>query len=81
MKTCQQVAAGLDRVIDGEVNSLERLSFALHMAMCGPCERYFRQYKAVRAAAVHACDELPDDFTEVMSRVVAGALANSEGQG
>ena len=81
MKTCKQVADGLDRIIDGDVNSLERLSFALHMAMCGPCERYFRQYKAVRGAAGNLADELPADLNEVMRKVVAGALANDEPRG
>lgn len=75
MKTCQQVASELDRVIDGEVTTLERLSFALHLAMCGPCERYFRQYKAVRASVKDTQSPLPDDFNAVMGKVVSAALA------
>lgn len=74
MKTCKQIAASLDRVIDGEAQSMERLSFALHLAMCGPCEQYFRQYRAVRDALGDLDTELPDDFNDVMGRVLANVF-------
>ncbi len=75
MKSCKEVMADLDRIIDGEVGAMERLSFSLHLAMCGPCETYFRQYRAVRdSVGKLAAEELPEDFAEVMGRVLANVF-------
>ncbi len=81
MKSCKQVTEALDRIIDGDVTSWQRLLFALHLAVCRNCERYFRQYKAVRDAAGATDAELPDDFNDVMGKVVASALAKADDGG
>lgn len=71
MRPCRKVMQGLDTIIDGEATAGERVRFALHLAMCDPCERYYKQYAAVRDAAgqIDAAD-LPEDFNEVMGRIV-----------
>ncbi len=72
MARCKDVLEGIDAVIDGEVSRSARARFALHLAMCPGCERYYQQYLAVRRA-VGRVDEaaLPDDFAAVMGPVLA----------
>jgi len=67
---------GLDTIIDGDASRTERLRFALHLAMCDPCERYYHQYAAVRDAAGQLEDELPADFNAVMGRILAEVFAD-----
>jgi anti-sigma factor RsiW len=69
---------GLDVIIDGEATRTERLRFALHMAMCDPCERYYHQYAAVRDAAGTLDDELPEDFNDVMGRLIKRVFEQPE---
>ncbi len=71
LRHCQDVLAGIDAVIDGDVTALERTRFSLHLAMCPNCERYFTQYVAVRAALRQLpADALPADFDHVMRGVL-----------
>ncbi len=71
MKSCKDVMDELDRYIDGDAGRMEKLSFALHMAMCGPCASYFKQYRAVRDSLQNLDDPaLPDDFNDVMGRML-----------
>jgi anti-sigma factor RsiW len=82
-RKCQEVLEELDRFVDGDAATLERLRFSMHLAMCPPCERYFRQYRSAREA-VGRVDEgqLPADFGEVMGRMLeAMRAARDAGRG
>ena len=79
MRPCRKVMQGLDTIIDGEATTSQRVRFALHLAMCDPCERYYNQYAAVRNAAGQIEDgELPEDFNEVMGRIVSKVFGERE---
>jgi anti-sigma factor RsiW len=72
MRSCREVMAGIDAVVDGEVGRGAQLRFSLHLAMCADCERYVRQYLSARDA-LGSVDPaaLPDDFAAVLGRVLA----------
>ncbi|MCO4760646.1 MAG: zf-HC2 domain-containing protein [Myxococcales bacterium] len=74
MRKCITVMEEIDRIVDGEVTRMERLRFAVHLAMCEDCNRYFKQYVSVRTALgkVEPSD-LPADFSDVMGRILKGA--------
>jgi anti-sigma factor RsiW len=74
VRHCKDVLAGIDAVIDGDVSALERTRFSMHLAICPNCERYFSQYRAVRAALGELPPgTLPDDFSDVMRGVLQRA--------
>ncbi len=67
MRTCKTVMAEIDRIADGEATRGERVRFAMHLGMCAHCDRYYRQYVAVRDALGNIeSTELPPDFEDVM---------------
>lgn len=68
MRKCKTVMEEIDRITDGDATRIERMRFAMHLAMCEDCDRYYRQYIAVREALgqVHS-EDLPKDFDEVMA--------------
>lgn len=71
MPSCKDVLSGIDALIDGETSRSARARFAFHLAMCRPCERYYRQYLAVRDAARDVDQgELPEDFDRVMRPIL-----------
>ena len=67
IRKCKAVMAEIDRIADGEATRGERVRFAMHLGMCEHCDRYYRQYVAVRDAlgSVESAD-LPPDFEAVM---------------
>lgn len=70
-RKCSEVLAEIDRIADGEAPMLDRARFQMHLAMCKPCAQYYQQYVAVRDAAGRVdVDRLPDDFSEVMGRML-----------
>ena len=74
MRKCKDVMEEIDRIADGEASRTERMRFSMHLAMCENCDRYYRQYLAVRSALGEVDKgELPVDFEEVMARVLKTA--------
>ena len=74
MRSCKDVLAGIDAVLDGEVSAAARARFSLHLAICPDCERYFTQYVAVHSALrVLPAGALPEDFDDVMRGVLTRA--------
>lgn len=74
MRKCKTVMEEIDRIVDGEASRVERVRFAMHLAMCEHCDRYYRQYVTVKDALGHVDDEsLPEDFEEVMRGLLASA--------
>ena len=49
MLTCQQLTELVTDYLEGRLSLLERVSFQLHVGMCGHCRAYFRQMKATIA--------------------------------
>ncbi len=75
MRKCKTVMEELDRIQDGDATRMERIRFAMHLAMCEHCARYVRQYEAVRNALGQVDkDLLPDDFEEVMGQILDKVL-------
>ena len=69
--TCEEVVAHMSMIVDGEAPASKRMLFWAHLAICGPCREYYRQFVQVhRAAGQVAPDALPEDFASVMSFVL-----------
>ncbi|MFK5955034.1 MAG: zf-HC2 domain-containing protein [Planctomycetota bacterium] len=68
---CDHLYAALDRYLDREVSLWERIFVSGHLMMCPPCRAYLKQYRQVREITDHpAPSDLPEDFEQVMKRVV-----------
>jgi len=68
---CQDVIERVSVVIDGEASSWDRMRFHMHLAMCPPCKRYYRQIVQTRALGTEPQpDDLPEDFEQVMAFVL-----------
>jgi len=69
--SCESVIDRLSTIVDGEASLSMRVRFQMHIAMCGNCRRYYRQYKAVSAAAqLVTPEDLPGDFDRVLGPVL-----------
>ncbi|MCB9639133.1 MAG: hypothetical protein H6728_12715 [Myxococcales bacterium] len=80
---CDAMVRRLSEIVDGEASCGERFGFYFHMSICWKCRRYMRQFKQMRTLTGQVqVEELPDDFAEVMSRVLQseaeGATQHSE---
>ena len=82
MRKCKNVMEEIDRIVDGEASRVERMRFSMHLAMCEHCDRYYRQYVAVKDALGHVDDDaLPADFEDVMRGLLASVgIAVDEGE-
>ncbi len=62
----------LDRYLNREVGIWDRMLVKGHLMMCPKCRVYLRQYQQIRALSRSSLqEELPEDFEQVMSSVVA----------
>jgi len=69
---CTEVIERVSAVIDGELGPLDRLRFHTHLAMCPHCKRYYRQLELARSLGSQpTAEDLPEDFDQVMSFVIA----------
>lgn len=68
LSSCRELLAQLSEILDGEATLLQRARFRSHLALCGPCLEYYRQFRAVQeAAGVASPEDLPDDLDRLMS--------------
>ena len=68
---CSEVIERVSTIIDDEVGTWDKMRFHAHLAMCGPCKRYYQQFVAVRALGAEPTEaDLPEDFADVMSFVL-----------
>jgi hypothetical protein len=74
--TCREFVAFIDRHLTGELSTLERLSFSLHVALCRNCTNYLRTYKQTivvsKAAFTDPDAQVPSSVPE---ELVAAILA------
>ncbi len=71
--TCRQAEEFIDRYLDGELSSFQKLIFKTHIAMCKECHEYLRAYEASRSIAKIAmskdgeeADPMPDDLVKAI---------------
>lgn len=68
---CDSLYEALDRYLDRELTTWQRLLSRGHLMMCPTCRAYLEQYRKVREITDQTSkEELPADFEEVMQRVV-----------
>jgi predicted anti-sigma-YlaC factor YlaD len=78
--SCRELLAQLSEILDGEATMLQRARFRSHLALCGPCLEYYRQFRAVQqAAGVVFPADLPDDLDGLMSFLSQEAPFTSAG--
>ncbi|NOY28033.1 MAG: zf-HC2 domain-containing protein [Oligoflexia bacterium] len=71
MSRCEDVIARISSILDHEANTVARLRFHAHLAMCQDCRRYYQQMVTVREAAGQVQPEdVPADFDHVMGFVL-----------
>lgn len=69
---CRSLYDHLDRYLDGEMGFWDRMLVKGHLMMCPKCRVYLRQYRQIRdLSQTNIQEELPADFEQVMSSVVA----------
>jgi len=65
--SCRELLAQLSDILDGDATVLQRARFRAHLALCGPCLQYYRQFRVVQeAAGVVFPEDLPDDIEGLM---------------
>ncbi len=86
MLTCQQLTELVTDYLEGRLSFMERVSFQMHLGMCGHCREYLRQMKmTVRTLGKLPAEPIPagarDDllarFRRMQPRRGAGAVAAS----
>lgn len=71
MFTCREVVQTLSDFLERRMPFRERLRLRMHLWMCPICRRYFRQFRRIfRDSEEVDLRELPEDFEEVMGRVL-----------
>lgn len=71
MPSCQLVADTLSDYLEEQLSDADRILLEEHLHACGLCMVYLDQFRTVyRAAGQVDCSELPDDFEQVMGRVI-----------
>ncbi len=70
MLTCRELTELVTEYLEGQLGWLQRLSFQMHVGMCGHCRRYFAQMKKTVQLLGHMPEEpIPDDVrTELLHR-------------
>lgn len=67
---CRSLYQEMDAFLDGQMSAWNRLLVHMHLAMCGRCRIYLRQYQRVREVTLEFTpSHLPEDFEQVMTRV------------
>lgn len=67
---CRSLYQEMDAFLDGQMSAWNRVLVRMHLAMCGRCRIYLRQYQRVREVTSEVTPaDLPEDFEQVMSRV------------
>lgn len=68
---CQALYQVLDGYLDQELSWFERIFVKGHLMMCRTCRGYLKQYRTVREiTGTPSAADLPEDFEQVMQRVV-----------
>lgn len=71
MPSCQLVADTLSDYLEEQLSDADRMLLEEHLHACGLCMVYLDQFRTVyREAGQVDCSELPDDFEQVMGRVI-----------
>ncbi len=71
MYTCREVVRTLSDFLEKRMPFRDRLRLRMHLWMCPLCSRYFRQFRRIyRDSQEVDLRELPEDFEEVMGRVL-----------
>ena len=71
MPSCQLVADTLSDYLEEQLSDADRILLEEHLHACALCMVYLDQFRTVyRAAGQVDCSELPDDFEQVMGRVI-----------
>ncbi|MFT3785497.1 MAG: zf-HC2 domain-containing protein [Tepidisphaeraceae bacterium] len=76
MMTCRDIDRFLMDYLDGKLPLLTRAQFATHLALCGTCRRYLRQYRQTIAMGKAAFAN-PDAPPETVPEDLVAAILNS----
>jgi len=75
--TCREFVGFIDRYLAGELSTLERLSFGLHLGLCRNCARYLRTYQQTidvsKAAFANPDARVPGDVHEELIAAILAA--------
>lgn len=72
--TCKEQAEVVTAYLEGELPLLTRVGIWLHLQMCAPCRRYFKQIGEVAKATGRVPElEMPPEVRDSMSGVLARA--------
>ena len=78
MLVCRSAVDLLSDLLDGEATFWQRMSVRGHLAMCSKCRSYFRQFQRIYELCGRVQpSQLPDDFEEVMGKVLQGWRSGS----
>lgn len=71
MPSCQLVSDTLSDYLEEQLSDADRLLLEQHLHACGLCMVYLDQFRQVyRAAEQVTREELPQDFHQVMGKVI-----------
>lgn len=71
MPSCRLVADTLSDYLEEQLSDSDRILLEEHLHACGLCMVYLDQFRAVyRAAGEIDCSTLPNDFEQVMGKVI-----------
>jgi len=75
--TCREFVEFIERHVAGELSTLERLTFGIHMSLCRNCANYLRTYKqtiaASKAAFADPDAQVPGDVPEELVAAIMAA--------
>jgi predicted anti-sigma-YlaC factor YlaD len=71
MPNCRLVSDTLSDYLEEQLGDADRILLEEHLQACGLCMIYLDQFRAVyRAAGEVDCSSLPEDFEQVMGKVI-----------
>ena len=67
MLTCRELTEIVTDYLEGRLSLVERLSFEMHVGMCGHCRAYLRQMKQTIRTLGTLCEEdIPQDVSQLL---------------
>lgn len=73
--TCREVEDFIDRYLDGELGSVQRLSFRLHITACVECKEYLKAYQMTRKLAKSSLKKDARDLGDIPDDLIKAILA------
>lgn len=77
MLTCEQLIGFLTDYLEGNLSLPQRVTFEMHLALCGDCRAYLHNFKTTIAATKAALADGTDDCSAVVPEALVQAILAS----